>query len=388
MKTKPPIGWQPATVGDVCTMQNGNGFGPEDWGANGLPIIRIQNLNGGQTFDYYSGPVDPRWVVEPGQLLFAWAGTRGVSFGPTVWRGKRGVLNQHIFKISPRDGIEKGWLYWALREVTNRIEGQAHGFKATLLHVKKSDIERQIIFVPPEPEQRKISTILFVWDEAIESTKRLLANSQEQKLALVQRHFSASSPKRRASEIFVPKSVRRNGGLELLSVMQDVGVIPRSLLDRKVTMPEGSTEAYKLVEAGDFVISLRSFEGGLEYSRFKGLVSPAYTVLKPRLSICDDFYRHYFKSRDFIGRLSVAVIGIRDGKQINYEDFAFLKLPYPTIAEQESTAAVLNLAEKMIETLQRKLETLHAERRALMQQLLTGKRRVKLGTPVEEATAA
>jgi len=112
--------------------------------------------------------------------------------------------------------------------------------------------------------------------------------------------------------------------------MQDVGVVPRSSLDRKVVMPEGSTDGYKLVEPGDFVISLRSFEGGLEYSRFRGLVSPAYTVLKPAKPIVDDFYRHYFKSQEFIGRLAVAVIGIRDGKQISYDDFEFLKLPSQT----------------------------------------------------------
>lgn len=180
-----------------------------------------------------------------------------------------------------------------------------------------------------------------------------------------------------ASEIFEPVSIRRNDGLDLLSVMQDKGVFPRHLLDRKVVMPEGSTGAYKLVEPGNFVISLRSFEGGLEYSRYRGLVSPAYTVLKAKQPICDDFYRHYFKSHDFIGRLAVAVIGIRDGKQISYDDFAFLRLPLPSLKEQQAIAEVLNAAEAEIAQLEAQLESLLSEKRALLQDLLTGKRRVK-----------
>ena len=136
---KLPHDWKAATVADICKMRNGHGFGPEDWDTEGLPIIRIQNLNGGKNFDYFSGKPEKRWLVEPEQMLFAWAGTKGVSFGPTIWRGPTGVLNQHIFMVEPVDGIDSDWLYWALRHVTNRIEGQAHGFKATLVHVKKSD---------------------------------------------------------------------------------------------------------------------------------------------------------------------------------------------------------------------------------------------------------
>ena len=142
-------------------------------------------------------------------------------------------------------------------------------------------------------------------------------------------------------------------------------------------MPEGSTAGYKRVDPGDFVISLRAFEGGLEYSRFTGLVSPAYTVIKPRVPIVDDFYRHYFKSVDFIGRLSIAVIGIRDGKQISYEDFASLQVPYPPVKEQERTAKLLNSAEAMITNTSAMLERLRSEKLALMQQLLTGKRRLR-----------
>ncbi|WP_217509950.1 restriction endonuclease subunit S [Herbaspirillum sp. C9C3] len=385
------------TVADICQMQNGNGFGPEDWGTQGYPIIRIQNLNGGANFDYYSGPVQTRWLVEPGQLLFAWAGTKGVSFGPAIWSGRTGVLNQHIFKVSAREGIDKNWLYWALRHVTDRIEANAHGFKATLVHVKKSDIDRQEVLVPDLNAQRRIADALAVWEAAIDVAERQLINNCKQKDALSQafdwggrrlKNHSEAALRPHASDLFTPISIRRNQNAELLSVTQEQGVIPRRLLDRKVVMPEGATDSYKLVEPGDFVISLRSFEGGLEYSKFRGLVSPAYTVLRAKLPICDDFYRHYFKSRDFISRLSVAVIGIRDGKQISYDDFAFLKIPSPPIEVQRKVADVLNDAEHEIELLANHLEALKAEKRALMADLLTGKRRVRMPDTTAEPEAA
>lgn len=143
-------------------------------------------------------------------------------------------------------------------------------------------------------------------------------------------------------------------------------------------MPDGSTSGYKLVVPGNFIISLRSFQGGLEYSEYRGLVSPAYTVLEPTREINDAFYKQYYKSYDFIGHLAVAVIGIRDGKQISYSDFSFLKIPYPDVGEQQAIANVLTTAGQEINALQKRLDHLKQEKKALMQQLLTGKRRVQV----------
>jgi type I restriction enzyme S subunit len=152
------------------------------------------------------------------------------------------------------------------------------------------------------------------------------------------------------------------------------------MLEGKVVMPESGTEGYKLVEPGDFVISLRSFQGGLEYSQYRGLVSPAYTVLKPSQAICDAFFRHYFKSHDFIQRLAVAVIGIRDGKQISYSDFEFVKLPYPPLKEQKRIATVLDVAEQEICLLNQKLDLLREQKKGLMQKLLTGEVRARVAS--------
>ena len=190
--------------------------------------------------------------------------------------------------------------------------------------------------------------------------------------------FSGEWKKIGAGEVF--KSFTKKGfeNEELLSATQDRGIIPRTQLEGRVTMPEGSTKGYKLVEVGDFIISLRSFQGGLEYSYYRGIVSPAYIVLNPKSKINDEFYKQYFKSYEFIGRLSIAVIGIRDGKQISYDDFCTVKIPNPTIEEQTAIANILQTADKEIGLLQQKLEKLKEQKKGLMQVLLTGKKRLKV----------
>ena len=117
-----PAGWYVTNLGSLCNLSSGNGFTPQDWSNNGLPIIRIQNLNGSKEFNYFSGVPDEKWIVEEGDLLFAWAGVKGVSFGPCLWPGPRGVLNQHIYKIQPVENINKIWLYEVLKFLTKNIE--------------------------------------------------------------------------------------------------------------------------------------------------------------------------------------------------------------------------------------------------------------------------
>ena len=245
--------------------------------------------------------------------------------------------------------------------------------------------EKIPVLLPPEEEQNRISTLMTVWDTSIEKQSELIEKLKLRKRALMQQlltgkkrlhRFSGEWKHIKAGEIFESFSIRGNGNEVLLSATQEHGVIPRDQLEGRVTMPTGELNSFKLVEEGDFVISLRSFQGGLEYSQYRGIVSPAYTVLKPVKEIDKLFYRFYFKSSDFIGHLAIAVIGIRDGKQISYDDFCFVKIPYPNIDEQKAISCILLEADKEIELANKKLESLQSQKRGLMQQLLTGKKRI------------
>ena len=136
--------------------------------------------------------------------------------------------------------------------------------------------------------------------------------------------------------------------LELLSPTQKYGVIPQSMYDklsgmRAVKVKESTDLAlFKTVHTGDFCISLRSFQGGFEYSRYEGVVSPAYHILFPKKNIVDGYYKYLFKETSFIAEMNSYCQSLRDGKNISYEDFGKTVIPYPPLDEQRAIADYLD----------------------------------------------
>lgn len=174
------------------------------------------------------------------------------------------------------------------------------------------------------------------------------------------------------NELFIPiVNKKHNSDLPVLAITQDKGAVPRELIDYNVIVSDKSIAGYKVVEKGDFIISLRSFQGGIEYSNYKGLCSPAYIVLRRKNdSICNDFYRHYFKSEKYIQDLNRNLEGIRDGKMISYQQFSEIKIPFPSLAEQKRIAECLSTIDEVIAENNSKLELLKSHKKGVMQQLL------------------
>ena len=166
---------------------------------------------------------------------------------------------------------------------------------------------------------------------------------------------------------------------EQLSVTQKYGVMPQNLFmamdDRKVTLALAGTDNFKHVDEGDFVISLRSFEGGIELSQYKGCISPAYTCLRARKPIGEGYYKFTMKSKDFISALQSVTQGIRDGKNISYAEFSKLSIPYPPVEEQTAIASFLDRETAKIDALiaeqQRLIELLQEKRQAVISHAVT-----------------
>ena len=174
-----PEGWILRQLGDVCDLINGYGFKPQDWRESGLPIIRIQNLNGSPQFNYFSGDLNQKFHVKNGDLLFAWAGVPGVSFGARIWKGQEAVLNQHIFRVVPKGNIAQCWLYEVLNHITPAIERRAHGFKTSLLHVKRSELVKMTVKVPPKEVQQEIAGYSVELAQSREAIENRLSALQE-----------------------------------------------------------------------------------------------------------------------------------------------------------------------------------------------------------------
>jgi type I restriction enzyme, S subunit len=158
-------------------------------------------------------------------------------------------------------------------------------------------------------------------------------------------------------------------GLPVLAITQEHGAIPRHMIDFHVSVTDKSIESYKVVQVGDFIISLRSFQGGIEYSRYHGICSPAYVILRRRGNNRADYFRHYLKTDRFIRILTKNLEGLRDGKMISYAQFCDLLLPVPKFAEQQKIAECLSSVDAVIAAQARKLDAIKTQKKWLMQQL-------------------
>lgn len=162
-----------------------------------------------------------------------------------------------------------------------------------------------------------------------------------------------------------------NSDLPILAITQDQGAVPRDQIEYNVMVTDKSLSNYKVVEVGDFIISLRSFQGGIEYSRFKGICSPAYIILRKREeNISELYYKYFFKTWRYIQSLNRNLEGIRDGKMISYSQFSSVKVPYPrSFKEQQKIADCLSSIDELIDAENRKLKALEKYKKGLMQKL-------------------
>ena len=177
---------------------------------------------------------------------------------------------------------------------------------------------------------------------------------------------------RRAKTLFTQRNSKGNGIEVLLSPTQKYGVVPQSQLEGVVQVKEDTDlQMFKTVHKGDFVISLRSFQGGFEYSLYEGVCSPAYQVFYPTSPICDTYYRYLFKSQSFISKMNNLTVGIREGKNIQYVDFANSQIPVPPLAEQERIAAFLDAECAEIDAVLEKTRASIEEYKKLKQAVIT-----------------
>ena len=165
-------------LGDLFNFKNGRSFKKTEWKEVGLPIIRIQNLNDVTApFNYFDGDYDKAIEVNSGDLLFSWSGTVGSSFGPHIWMREKGVLNQHIFRLSKKQDINTQYAYYCLKNITRLIEQSVVG-AVGIVHVTKKNIVKFKIPLPKITEQNRIVTKL---DKAFEEIDKIIKLTEENK---------------------------------------------------------------------------------------------------------------------------------------------------------------------------------------------------------------
>ena len=378
-------GWKRRALGQAVRIASGQ-VDPKDESIAALISVGPDNLISGGGIDKASlrtagelGQISGKYAFDKNSILYS---KIRPNLNKVALPNFNGICSADMYPMWVRDPREadRDYIYYALTTERFVSAASSRSFRTGLPKINREDLETIEIPLPPLPEQRKIAEILRAWDAGLEALPTLRKAKARRFEGVAQRLFEAEygshNRLQRAKELFDTVSERGRPDLPLLAVMQDIGIVRRDELDRRVAMPDGDTSTYKVVRPGDFVISLRSFEGGLEYSTVTGLVSPAYTVLRPRGELIGDYFRHFFKSRSFVGRLDKLIFGIRDGKQIAFRDFGDMFIPSPPIAEQKNQARAFQAMQHELTLLDAEIEALTRQKRGLMQKLLTGQWRV------------
>ena len=186
-----PVGWDTTKLKYETSFVNGYGFQSSEWKLEGIPIIRIQNLNGSLDYNYYEEQfeLNQKYSVFEDDLLFSWSGNIGTSFGPYLWSSHgRYYLNQHIFRLDVFD-VDKSWFYYVLKYVTRVIEETKTSGIIGLVHVTKDELGDTSIPLPPLPIQQQIVTYLdqktSQIDELIDKKTRKIELLQEYRTSLI-----------------------------------------------------------------------------------------------------------------------------------------------------------------------------------------------------------
>lgn len=232
--------------------------------------------------------------------------------------------------------------------------------------------------LPCKDEQDKIAVFFECLNTRIENQRTLVAALKKYKRGVVDGILSKKLKfsylqtweELEISELFVPVSDKGYADKIVLTIVQGEGTIPRDNVDRRITYDKSTVSSYKRVLPNDFILHLRSFEGGLEIVNEEGVVSPAYTILRARTEIVPLFFYTFFRSYWFINnKLRISVEGIRDGKSINMNTFWHIKVPVPSIEEQRHISALISSIDKRIKIAENEYKRLSQIRVGLMQQL-------------------
>lgn len=173
-------------------------------------------------------------------------------------------------------------------------------------------------------------------------------------------NYTPAWEQRKASEVFQIVDDRGHPTLPVLSATQNQGMIYRDDSGRYIGHDESNEIGYKRVLPGDFVVHLRSFQGGFAHSQYEGITSPAYTVFRAKepTSHSDRFWKHWFMSEHFIAGLSTVTYGIRDGRSISVDEFMNTFLAFPAVEEQAAISRLLDYLDELITLHQRKRQWL------------------------------
>ncbi|HBT4680892.1 TPA: restriction endonuclease subunit S [Klebsiella pneumoniae] len=394
-----PKGWTLGTLKDLADTIMGYAFRSEDFVPTGIPLLRMGNLYQ-NTLDLNRNPVYlpdsfkfdyKRFLVSPGDLVMSMTGTMGKrDYGFTVEipsNTQYSLLNQRVLKIVPKNNASSGYILNLLRSelILSVLYSFPGGTKQANLSAKQ--LQEIPVLIPPELEQKKIAQILSTWDKAITVTEKLLVNSQQQKKALMQQLLTGKKRLLDENGLRFSREWQKGSLSVFCNIVKGKALSASELVSGHYPVIAGGKSSpyshFNYTHENVVTVSASgAYAGYVSYHKCKIWASDCSVISAKEGNLIQYFYQLLLSMQDKIYSLQSG------GAQphIYPKDLDSISILVPDVNEQQKIAAVLSAADAEITTLEKKLACLKEEKKALMQQLLTGKRRVKV--EVEDTVCA
>ncbi|MBG0846540.1 restriction endonuclease subunit S [Pseudomonas chengduensis] len=405
-----PESWKTTTLNEIAEVIDCKHRTP-GYVDQGIPVVSPGSIRWGEldlisptkrvTYTDFISLMD-HCTVAAGDLVMS--RNQSVGIASFVNTESTFVLGQDTVLIKPLE-INSKFLYYQLQNPTTQKEIRKLSGGSTFSRINLHDLRTIKIAAPQNPEQIKIAQILSTWDKAISTTERLLASSQQQKQVLAQdlltgrkrhRELSGTWKSYRLGDLF-ERITQKNteGNTNVVTISAQHGLIRQDEFFKK-TVASATLEGYYLLNQGQFAYN-KSYSNGYPMGAIKrlnryekGVVTTLYIcfAVRDKANCCPVFFEQFFDAGLLNeGLAQIAHEGGRAHGLLNVKpaDFFSLKVQVPSLEEQHKIAQVLSTADAEITNLQAQLDKLKLEKKALMQQLLTGKRRVRLDDDEKDA---
>ena len=346
--------WEETTLGKISEITKGSGISKDQLSEQGSPCILY-----GELYTKYKseviGVVYSRTELESSSLVKSKANdviipcsgetaidistARCVPFNNILLGG-----DLNIIRLKHDDG---GFFAYQLNGARKKdIARVAQG--VSVVHLYGENLKHIRVYHPVIEEQKKITRLLSLIDERIATQNKIIEDLKLLKSAITDRLYSeVRGTAYTYRQLFDVINERNKDNIyhNVLSASQELGMIDRSDINIDIKFEQASIVSYKIVRKGDYVVHLRSFQGGFAFSEKTGICSPAYTILRPKDNLMYGYLSHYFTSKQFVKSLNLVTYGIRDGRSINVDEWLDMKVVIPEKQKQLHILTTINSIE-------------------------------------------
>ena len=331
-------------------LENGATYNTND--KDGVPMSRIETISTGR-IDYTkvghcSTPQKiEHYIMRYGDILFSHINSLK-HIGKTAYYSAEEPLyhGMNLLLFRCKNNVDSKFFFFLINNTHFIRKCQILAKQAVnQASISTSDLKKIKVYIPDINEQSKIQKFLSLIEKRIELQNKIIEDLKKLKSALADKLYSSTKGETYSFRQLFDVVNERNKKLtysNVLSASQELGMIERSDINIDIKFEQDSISKYKIVRRGDYVVHLRSFQGGFAFSDRTGICSPVYTILRPHDMVVYGYLSYFFMSKPFIKSLKLVTYGIRDGRSINVEEWLDMTVTLPTRQKQSHIITIIN----------------------------------------------